>query len=330
MMMRKVGLSLMAVLICSLWAGASVSAKDIKVAAALPATVKDLSWNAGALEGLSRLEVKYGIETSLTEMVAEADVERVLRDYANRGYDLIICHSFNFQDACVRVAEDFPDTNFANMSGFKTAPNVIACDWLGHEAGYLAGVMAGMMTKTKRVGLLGGFAVPDVVRIHEGFKLGIKEVNPDVEVFTTYVGSWRDSSKGLEAALAMIENKADIIHSIGDGMTVGAIKAAEQKGVKAVGAIGDLHPLAEETVLTSVVYNIPRTIEILAERTRDGTFKEGSRFLALGLKEKGTFLAPYRGNVPDDVAKKVEEYRRKIESGDITVPKIDKAPEKSQ
>jgi len=316
-----------AALLCCSWLSAPASAADLKVAAVLPATVKDLSWNAQALDGLSRLEVKYGYETSLTEMVTEADAERVLRDYANRGYDLIIAHSFNFQDACVRVAEDFPDQNFANMSGFKTAPNVIACDWLGHESGYLAGVLAAMVTKTDRIGMLGGYATPDVVRIHEGFKLGIKEIDPDIETFTTYVGSWRDSSKGLEASMAMIENQADIILSIGDGMTVGAIKAAEQKGVNAIGAIGDLHPLAEDTVLTSVVYNIPETIEILATRTRDGTFKEGSRYLHLGLKENGTLLAPYRGNVPDHVAKKVEKYRQKIISGEITVPKIDKPPE---
>lgn len=306
--------------------GTHAQAQELKVAAVMPATAKDLSWNAGAVAGLSRLEEKYGAKTSHTEMVADADAERVIRDYANQGYNLIICHSFNFQDACVRVAGDFPDTHFANMSGFKTAPNVIACDWLGHESGYLAGVLAGLMSKSKRLGLLGGFAVPDVVRIHEGFKMGAKEVDPGIETFTTYVGSWRDSSKGLEAGLAMIENQADVLISIGDGMTVGAIKAAEQKGAKAIGAIGDLHPLAEKTVLTSVVYNIPETIDILARRTLDGTFMDGPRFLKLGLKENGTFLAPYRGNVPDDVSAKVDAYRDKILSGEIEVPQIDEAP----
>lgn len=304
-----------------------VRAEDIRVAAVLPASVKDLSWNTGAETGLNQLKAKYGIETSLTEQVADADVERVLRDYATQGYQLIISHSFNFQDACVRVAADFPDTNFANMSGFKNAPNVIACDWLGHESGYLAGVMAGLMTKTKRLGLLGGFASPDVVRIHEGFKLGAKEIDPDIQIFTTYVGSWKDSQKGLEAAMAMIENQADVILPVGDGMTVGAIRAAQQKGVKAIGAIGDLYPLAEDTVLTSVVYGIPHTIDVLYQRTKDGTFRDGPRVLALGLKDKGTHLADYRGNVPEDVVAKVEAYRQKILSGEIEVPQIDKPPE---
>ncbi|MFQ5911895.1 MAG: BMP family protein [Nitrospinota bacterium] len=319
---------ILAVLLGVLLVNSPAWAQKIKVAGVLPATVKDLSWNAAAQTGLKRIEKKFGVKTSMTEMVSEADAERVIRDYANQGYNLIICHSFNFQDACLRVAKDFPNTNFANMSGFKTAPNMIACDWLGHESGYLAGVIAGLMTKTNRAGVIGGFAVPDVVRIHEGFKLGIKAVNPGVEVFTTYPGSWRDSSKGLEAALAMIENKADVILSIGDGMTVGAMKAAEQKRVMAIGSIGDLHPLAPKTILTSVVYNIPGTIEILTERTLKGTFKKGSRFLALGLKRKGTFLAPYRGNVPANVAKKVEEFREKIVSGGLKVPKIDKPPKK--
>lgn len=307
--------------------GSASRAQDIKVAAVLPASVKDLSWNAGAQQGLKNLEEKYGVETSLTEMVADADVERVLRDYANRGYKLIISHSFNFQDACVRVAADFPETGFANMSGFKNAPNVIACDWLGHESGYLAGVMAALMSQTKRVGCIGGFATPDVVRIHEGFKLGAKAVDPAIEAFTTYAGSWKDSAKGLEAALAMIENQADIILSVGDGMTVGAVKACEQKGKFAVGAIGDLQPLAEKTVLTSVVYGIPHTIDVLYQRMRDRTFMDGPRSLALGLKDEGTYLAPYRGNVPDDVAAKVEEYRQKILSGELEVPQIDKPPE---
>ena len=126
----------------------------------------------------------------------------------------------------------------------------------------------------------------------------------------------------------MIENKADIILPIGDGMAVGAIKAAEQKGIKAIGSIGDLHPLAPQNVLTSIVYNIPGTVEILTERTLKGTFKEGSRFLALGLKDRGTFLAPYRGNVPDSVAKRVEEFQAKIVSGELKVPQIDKPPKK--
>lgn len=332
MSVKKMGviISVSVLMMIVLWCSAAWAADRLKVGAVMPTTINDLSWNAGAAAGLKRVEMKFGAETSYTEMVSQADAERVIRDYATRGYDLVICHSFNFQDAAIRVAKDFPHINFSNMSGFKTAPNVIACDWLGHEAGYLSGILAGLMTKTNRIGVIGGFAVPDVVRQSEGFKLGIKEINPNVRVFTTYVGSWSDSSKGLEAALAMIENQADIILSVGDGMTVGAIKAVEQKGMKAIGSIGDLNPLAPDTILTSIVYNILHTIEILAERTVNGTFKEGSRFLVLGLKDKGVYLAPYRGNVPENVANKVEEYKKRIMSGELKIPKIDKLPEKEQ
>ena len=321
-------LAILAVVVWLVSVGSPASAQKFKVAGVLPASVKDLSWNALAQEGLNRVKEKYGAETSLTEMVSDADAERVIRDYANRGYHLIICHSFNFQDACLRVAKDFPNVHFANMSGFKTAPNMIACDWLSHETGYLAGVIAGLMTKTNRIGAIGGFAVPSIVRELEGFKLGVQAVNPRAEVFTTYAGTWRDTAKGLEAALALIENKVDVLISDGNGLTVGAIKGAEQKGIKAIGAIGDLHPLAPQNVLTSIVYNIPGTIEILTERTLKGIFKEGSRFLALGLKDRGTFLAPYRGNVPDSVAKRVEEFQAKIVSGELKVPQIDKPPKK--
>lgn len=141
-MKKKIWLIATVILVSVTLASSLAWAKKIKVAAVCPTTVKDLAWNAGALEGLSRAELKFGAETSLTEMVSQADAERVIRDYANRGYDLVICHSFNFQDACIRVAKDFPNTNFSNMSGFKTAPNVIACDWFGHETAYLAGIIS--------------------------------------------------------------------------------------------------------------------------------------------------------------------------------------------
>ncbi len=296
--------------------------KKLRAAILLSGFITDQSWNQRGYEAAQRVAKKYGVEMAYSEAVKVSDVEGVLRDYAARGYDLIISHSFNFNEATLKVAAAYPERKFAVGTGFKTAPNVATYDWPAHEAGYLIGIMAGMMTKTNKIGAIGGFAIPDVVRIHEGYKLGAKAVNPNVKIFATYVGSWRDQVKGREAAFAQIETGVDVIDPIGDGMTVGVIKAAGERKVWVFGYFGDQRPLAPKVVLTSIVLNIDAALDRIIGDALAGKL-QGKPYL-MTMPEGGVQLAPFNEAIPQSVRAKVEEARKAILGGSLKVPVIEK------
>jgi len=301
--------------------------KKLRVALVLPGRINDVSWNQAAYEGLKQVEKDLGIETAYSENVSVADVERVLRDYATAGYDLILAHSFNYGDAVFKVAKDFPNLKFGWATGFKSAPNVAFYDWPAHEVGYLVGMLAAYMSKTGKVGALGGFDVPDVVRALEGFKLGAKAVNPNVRIFTTYIGDWEDAAKAKEAALAHIENGADVVYINGDGISYGVIEAAKEKGVYAIGGIADQYSLAPETILSSTVLNVGFTIKKMVEDVQAGKLKESYLY---SLKEGGVDIAPYHAlekGIPQEVKDKIAKTKQDILEGKFQVPDIIKPTE---
>jgi basic membrane protein A len=301
--------------------------KKLKVAMILPGRINDVSWNQAAYEGLKQAEKELGVEIAYTENVSVADVERVLREYATAGYDLILAHSFNYGDAVFKVAQDFPKIKFGWATGFKSAPNVAFYDWPAHEVGYLVGMLAASMSKTGKVGALGGFDVPDVVRAIEGFKLGAKAVNPEIKVFTTYIGDWEDAAKAKEAALAHIENGADVVYINGDGISYGVIEAAKEKGVYAIGGIADQYSLAPKTVLSSTVLNVGFTIKKMIEDVQASKFKESYLY---SLKEGGVDIAPYHeleAVIPQEVKDKIAKAKKDILEGKLQVPDIVKPTE---
>ncbi len=323
--MKRTCLVVMCMLMVLLLAGSgtlTAQPKKFRFAILLSGFITDQSWNQRGYEAAKRVAQKYGVEMAVSEAVKVSDVEGVLRDYAARGFDLIISHSFNFNEATLKVANAYPERRFAVGTGFKTAPNVATYDWPAHEAGYLIGVIAGMMTKTNKIGAIGGFAIPDVVRIHEGYKLGARSVNPKIQIFATYVGSWRDQVKGREAALAQIETGIDVIDPIGDGMTVGVIKGAGERNVWVFGYFGDQHSLAPKVVLTSIVLNIDAALDSIVNDAMAGRL-QGKKYL-FTMREGGVQLAPFNAAIPQTVRAKVEEAQKAILNGSLKVPIIEK------
>ncbi len=302
--------------------GTETGGKTWKVAMIMPGRVNDVSWNAAGYQGLEKAKEELGIETAYSENVQVPDAETAMRDYADQGYDLILAHSFNYGDAAKKVAKDYPDIRFAWATGDAPADNVSIYDWPAHQAGYLVGMLAAGMSKTGKIGATGGFAVPDVVRALEGYKLGAQKVNPDIEVFITYLNEWDDVAKGKEAVLAQIEQGADVVYCNGDGISIGCIEACKEKGVYAIGGIADQSAAGSELVLTSTVLNVGASIGGMIKDLEAGDFKEEYLY---DMVQGGVDIAPYHDledKIPDDVKKLVAETREKILNGEEVVPDI--------
>jgi basic membrane protein A len=321
----KIAIRSLAILaiICVMWT--PTEAKTLKVALVLPDVITDLSWNAVAYQGLEEASKELGVEFAYQERVADADVERVLRDYADKGYDLILAESFNYQDATIRVAKDYPNIKFATATGFKTkatgfddvTPNHAVYDWPAHHAGYLTGMLAAYMSKNKHVGFVGGYEVPDIVRQAEGFKDGARAVDPNIKIGVIYTGSWVDTVKGQEAAISLLDLGADVIGQAADGPWVGALKACESRGAYGIGYVADQNHVAPMSVLTSVTLVKKAAYKAMIQDILNGKFE--SKPYLFDMIQGGVALAPYHGLVPDDIQHKIEQARKDILSGKIVV-----------
>jgi len=302
-----------------------VEAEPLKVALVLPDVITDLSWNAVAYQGLEEAAKELGVEFVYQERVADADVERVMRDYAEQGYDFILAESFNYQDATIKVALDYPDIMFATATGFKTKAtgfddvpaNHAVYDWPAHQAGYLTGLLAAYMSKNQHVGFVGGYEVPDIVRQAEGFKDGARAVNPDITIGVIYTGSWVDTVKGQEAAISLLDLGADVIAQAADGPGVGALKAAESRGAYGIGYVADQNHVAPEHVLTSVMLVKKTAYKVMIQDILDGKFE--SKPYLFDFIQGGVALAEYHGLVPEDIQAKIEQAAQDILSGKLVV-----------
>ncbi|HMR64728.1 MAG TPA: BMP family protein [Anaerolineae bacterium] len=297
-----------------------------RIAMILPGRADDLAWNTAAYQGLENVKNERGVETTYVEDVQDADVERVLRDFASQGYELIIAHSYGYGDATLRVAQDFPDTYFLHGTAPGNADNVANYDIPSHEGGYLAGLLAGSMTESNNIGIVNSFDIPSMVMVSEAFKLGVKEVNPEATVSETFVGAWNDAPGGREAAEAQLDAGADFILAMGNHTGMGAIEAAEDRGVWAAGLYADQNELAPDIVLTSIVNRFDAIINAAIDDIAQGTF--GNNAYLLTMREGAVELAPYHGledKIPEEVKAMLNETAEKILSGEIEVPIIETA-----
>jgi basic membrane protein A and related proteins len=300
-------------------------ARPLRVALVLPDVITDLSWNAVAYQGLSDVAEEMGIEFTYQERVADADVERVMREYAEDGYDVILAESFNYQDATINVARDFPDIMFATATGFKTREagfddvpaNHAVYDWPAHQAGYLTGMLAAFMSTNQHVGFVGGYEVPDIVRQAEGFKDGARAVNPDIKVGVIYTGSWVDTMKGQEAAISLLDLGADVIAQAADGPGVGALKAAESRGAYGIGYVADQNHIAPQHILTSVMLVKKTAYKVMLQDVLDGAFE--SKAYLFDFIDGGVALADYHGLVPQDIQDQIAQAADDILCGDLVV-----------
>ncbi|MFD2612862.1 BMP family lipoprotein [Paenibacillus gansuensis] len=307
-------------------AGTETPKSDLKVGLVTDSGgVNDKSFNQSAWEGLQKVADAKGIETKVLESKADPDYEPNLNKFVKGGYDLTWGIGFLMGDAIKKVAAENPNAKLAIIDNTVEAPNVASVTFAENEGAYLVGVVAGLMTKTNKIGFVGGIKIPVIKRFEVGFLEGVKAVNPKAEVTINYVGDFGKPDAGKAAAATMYNDGADIIFHAAGATGNGVFNEAKDRSAsgKKVWVIGvdkdQSLEFGEEITLTSMMKRVDQAVETITNQMADGQFPAGKN-VTLGLKDNGVGLPETNKNVPDDVLKKVEEYKQKIISGEITVP----------
>jgi len=272
---------------------AVVHAKKLRVALVLPGPITDGTFNSAAHQGIQKAEKKYDIAVSIRENTQFAEIEETLLNYARDGYDVIIGHGFQFAEPALKIHDQFPKTWFiVNTAKVAAAPNLASFDNRWGDAGYVAGAVAAVVSKTGVVGHIGGIPVPVIKEYNEGFMSGAKRMRSGVKVLSAYVGSFSDIAKGKEITTSLIERGADVVTSTGNENVMGTIQAAKEAGVMAIGTAFDAAGLAPDTIVTTALINMDVNIDLAIGKVIDGSI-EAKNYL-LGFNENGIGLAPYR------------------------------------
>ncbi len=304
--------------------GAFAQAK-IKVAAIYTVPVEQ-QWVSRIDKALKAAVARGEIEYVFSENVTNADYERVMRGYAEAGNTLIVGEAFAVEAAARKVAKDYPKVSFLlGSSGKPQAPNFSVFDNYIQEPAYLSGMIAGGMTKSNKIGMVGGYPIPEVNRLMNAFMAGAKETNPKVEFMVSFINSWFDPPKAKEAAFAMIDKGADVMYAERFGVS----DAAKEKGKLAIGNVIDTQDKYPDTVVASALWNMEPTIDLAIKAVKAGKFEAKEYGEYSMMKHKGSELAPlgtFAKKVPAAVMTKVEAKQKAILAGSFTVKVDDSQP----
>ena len=246
---------------------------EFRVGLVTPGSIADAAWNSGAYAGLQQFHDSLAVPISHVEARTPGEQEEALRNYAAQGYTLVFGHGFEFQGAAERVSAQYPRTVFVVTSGERVAGNVSPLIFRLAEASYLAGMVAGGMTRSNTLGFIGGIELPPIKDAEAAWVAGATRVNPAIVARSTYLNTFDDVAAGREAALALIQAGADMFHHNADQAALGAFQAVkDSKGAYIFGANSDQTSLAPERVLGSAVIDLPRALLTVAREVRSGTF----------------------------------------------------------
>jgi len=275
--------------------------------------IGDHGWTYQHHEGLKAVEDAYGdkVETTYIESVSEGpDAERVIRQLAANGHDLIFTTSFGFMDPTIKVAKQFPDVKFEHATGYKRADNVATYSARFYEGRYIAGTIAGHLSKTGKAGYVASFPIPEVIRGVNAFLLGMQSVNPEATISVLWVNTWYDPGKEADAAKALIAQGADIITQHTDSPA--PLQTAANAGVKAIGQASDMHAFGEDAQLTAVIDDwAPYYVERVG-MALDGSWESTDTWD--GIQPGMVQMSPYV-NMPYAVAREAKALEDKIRVG---------------
>lgn len=292
-----------------------------KVALLSPGPVSDAGWNALAYEGLLLIRDRLGAEISQTQTKTPAEFEEGFRSYARRGFNLVIGHGFEFQEAAAAVSPDFPETVFITTSGNTVRKNVAPLRFMLEEATYLQGMLAGLLSQSGKAGAVGGIELPSVKSTILAFEAGAKSVQPDFVVLTSYIGNWEDVGAAKEAALALIQQGADFIFHNADAAGLGVFQAAQERKVYAFGSNKNQNEVAPDVVIASAVADIPRGFLQVATQVKSKTFV--GQIEKLGMKDGVvSFIVNPKlaDRIPAAAQARLEQARAAIVAGTLHVP----------
>ena len=297
------------------------SADVLDVAFVLPGLISDGSFNAQAYKSILETEKALGMEYTYVEgLGAPSDAEKAIRDYAAEGWSVVWAHGGQYPNAVLAVAPDFPDTTFVTLAGpgLELPDNVWISGNDEEDGFFMAGVLAGLKTESNTIGYVGGMEIPIYAATAMAYEAGAKYVNPDVEVLIVFTGDFNDPTAAKEAAVAQIESGADVIaHSMNLG-AFGLFEAAEEaEGVWVIGKDNDQSTMAPGIVLTSVIFDYETQMQRILERIAAG---EKSGYLPHSLREGTVYLAPFYGQVSDEIIVQLNEIEEKLRAGEVDFP----------
>ncbi|WP_348755562.1 BMP family protein [uncultured Aquincola sp.] len=322
--LRRTVLSLLA---CAAAAAASPAFAQAKMKVAAIYTVPvEQQWVSRIDKALKAAVARGEVEYVFSENVANADYERVMRQYAEQGNVLIVGESFAVEAAARKVAKDYPKVAFLmGSSGKPQAPNFSVFDNYIQEPAYLTGMIAGGMSKSGKIGLVGGYPIPEVNRLMNAFIEGVKEVNPKATFTVSFINSWFDPPKAKEAAFAMVDKGVDVLYAERFGVS----DAAKERKVLAIGNVINTQDKYPETVVASALWHMEPTIDAALAAVKAGQFKAEDYGKYSLMKVKGSELAPlgsFDTKVPADLKAKVMARQQAILDGKFTVKVNDAAP----
>jgi basic membrane lipoprotein Med (substrate-binding protein (PBP1-ABC) superfamily) len=298
------------------------AAAPLKVAGIHASPVEN-AWNSCLHKALQDAAAEGVIEYTFSEGVSGTDYARAMREYAEAGNKLIIGESYAVEKEARQVAADYPETAFVlGSSGNEEGDNFGVFGTWNHDGAYLAGMLAGKMTKTNVVGSVGAMPIPEVNMLINAFAEGVKAVNPAAKHLVSFIGTFFDPPKAREAGLAQIDAGADILF----GERIGTADAAKERGIKAVGSLIDYTPRYPETVFANALWGFRPILNAAIADVAAGK-PVGKNYTAFGLmKEGGSDIAYVKGVAPADAEAAMEEVRAKIKSGAFVVPAITDEP----
>jgi len=300
-------------------AAAPAKAEPLKIAFAYVGPVGDGGWTFAHDNARKAVEKEFGdkVVTSFVEKVPEsADAERVLRDMASQGNKLIFGTTFGYMEPMLKVAADFKDVKFEHATGYKQAENLRTYDSRTYEGAYMAGVVAGKMTKTNTLGVVASIPIPEVIRNINSFTLGAQSVNPKVKTKVVWVNEWFNPPKETEAATALINGGADVLMQNTDSSAV--LQTAEKMGKRAFGWDSDMTAYGPKAHLGSAIINwAPYYIKA----TRDALEGKwtGNSGIWWGVKEGAIDLVSLAADVPEDTKKKIDEVKAGLKDGSFAI-----------
>ena len=306
----------------TLLAAGAAAAEKVKVAAIYTLPVEQ-QWISRIHKALNTAAERGDIEYVFSENVANTDYERVMREYAEQGQQLIVGEVFGLERAARKVATDYPETAFLMGSSFgPVAPNFSVFDNWIHEPSYLSGMVAGAATESNLIGMVGGYAIPEVNRLMHAFMDGAREVNPDVKFMVNFIDSWYDPPKAKESAFAMMDAGADVMYAERFGVS----DAAVERGVKAIGNVIDTSGDYPGTIMASALCHMEATIDKAVANVSGGTFEASDygqySFMAYG----GGSLVMDESLVAAETAASVKEREAEILGGLFRVNVNDARP----
>lgn len=302
-------------------APAKAGGGPLKVAYLPCGRINDQSWSQAGYEGVKAAQRELGIEVAYSESTPPADVETAARDYASKGYNLVMLHCGTFTDAGLKAAKDFPNTWFEITSANEVGKNAFSLNLQQQEGTFLAGGVAGLTTKSNKLGVVVAFNTLGFNRQIEGFRLGSRFVNAKTELFVTYINSVEDAAKAKEAALAMFDAGADIILTATDQAATGVFRAAEERNKLVIAQYADQNASAPKVILLSVVYRQAELISSIIRAVVNRTIKAEIR--RPGVREGvGTLIEnpPLMATIPADAKECLRALQQSFKDGKMRIP----------